>query len=174
LKRELKRTLGESASALEMDLLIREILFCFFRLNATGNQLFAGSGLTPGQVSLMRSLLDEGPQSVAQIARSRPVARQGVQRMADQLAVGGLLEFVENPSHRRAKLARLTARGERVINHAIAEELKWAGNIARRFDAREVMVARKLIRRLMEMLPGAAENLESLPRRASGSVAKRL
>ena|SRR5215471_8267718 len=66
-------------TALTMDLLIREILFSFFRLNATGERLFAGIGQTPGKVSLMRSLLEQGPQSVAQIARVRPVARQAVQ-----------------------------------------------------------------------------------------------
>src|SRR5205814_2967976 len=96
-----------------MDLLIREILFAYFRLSATGERMFAPSGLTPGKVSLMRSLKEEGAQSVAQIARARPVARQGVQRMADELTAVGLIEFVENPSHRRAKLARLTARGTR-------------------------------------------------------------
>jgi len=92
-------------TALAMDLLIREILFSFFRLNATGERLFAGIGQTPGKVSLMRSLMEQGPQSVAQIARARPVARQAVQRMADELAEQELIEFVENPTHLRAKLA---------------------------------------------------------------------
>ncbi|MBV8453559.1 MAG: hypothetical protein JOZ29_15000, partial [Deltaproteobacteria bacterium] len=41
-------------TALAMDLFIREILFSFFRLNATGERLFAGIGQTPGKVSLMR------------------------------------------------------------------------------------------------------------------------
>src|SRR5579872_2061544 len=104
----------KSPDPLTMDLLIREILFSFFRLNATGERLFAGIGQTPGKVSLMRTLMEQGPQSVAQIARSRPVARQAVQRMADELAEQGLLEFVENPTHRRAKLARLTAKGKKL------------------------------------------------------------
>ena len=62
---------GKRLTALAMDLLIREILFSFFRLNATGERLFAGIGQTPGKVSLMRSLMEQGPQSVAQIARAR-------------------------------------------------------------------------------------------------------
>jgi hypothetical protein len=37
-------------------------------------------GQTPRKVSLMLSLKEEGPQSVAHLARSRPVARQGVDR----------------------------------------------------------------------------------------------
>jgi len=138
--------------SLAMDLLIREILFSFFRLNATGERLFAGLGQTPGKVSLMRSLKEQGPQSVAQIARARPVARQAVQRMADELAEQGLIEFGDNPSHRRAKLARLTAEGKNLMDEAIAAELRWAGRLARHFDEREVEIARDVIQRLTRIL----------------------
>lgn len=144
-------------TALALDLLIREILFCFYRLNATGERLFAAVGQTPGKVSLMRSLMEEGPQSVAQIARARPVARQAVQRMADELAEQRLIEYIENPTHRRAKLARLTAQGKRIMDKAMAAELGWAGRLARYFEEREVAAARDLIRRLTTML--AAESV---------------
>src|SRR5215469_7807016 len=139
-------------TALAMDLLIREILFSFFRLNATGERLFAGIGQTPGKVSLMRSLIEQGPQSVAQIARTRPVARQAVQRMADELAEQGLIEFVENPTHRRAKLARLTAEGKQLMDEAMAAELKLAGRLAHNFSERNVEIAREVIQRLTVIL----------------------
>jgi DNA-binding MarR family transcriptional regulator len=143
---------GKRPSALAIDLLIREILFSFFRLNATGERLFASLGQTPGKVSLMRSLMEQGPQSVSQIARARPVARQAVQRMADELAEQALVEFVENPTHRRAKLARLTAKGKKLMDEAMGAELKWAGRMARNFSEREVEIAREVIRRLSAML----------------------
>lgn len=149
---------------LALDLLIREILFSYFRLNAIGEQIFAGSGLTPGKVSLMRSLSEEGPQSVAQIARARPVARQGVQRMADELAAAELVEFVENPSHRRAKLARLTPRGEKVVRQSMAAELRWTATLARNFGAEEVEIARDVVRRLTRIL---ASNSHSARQRKS-------
>jgi DNA-binding MarR family transcriptional regulator len=143
---------GKRSTALAIDLLIREILFSFFRLNATGERLFASLGQTPGKVSLMRSLMEQGPQSVSQIARARPVARQAVQRMADELAEQALVEFVENPTHRRAKLARLTAKGKKLMDEAMGAELKWAGRMARNFSEREVEIAREVIRRLTAML----------------------
>src|SRR5215471_3096161 len=143
---------GKRPTALAMDLLIREILFSFFRLNATGERLFAGIGQTPGKVSLMRSLMEQGPQSVAQIARARPVARQAVQRMADELTAQGLIEFVENPTHRRAKLARLRAAGKKIMDEAMAAELRLAARLARQFEEREVEIARDLIRRLTGIL----------------------
>src|SRR5215472_11921929 len=121
------KTRSKPPPSLTLDLFIREILFCYFRLNATGERLFASIGQTPGKVSLMRSLMEQGPQSVSQIARARPVARQGVQRMADELAEQALVEFVENPTHRRAKLARLTAKGKKLMDETMAAELKWTG-----------------------------------------------
>jgi DNA-binding MarR family transcriptional regulator len=142
----------EHPSALAMDLMIREILFSYFRLNAIGERMFGPHGVTPGKVSLMRSLLEEGPQSVAQLARARPVARQGVQRMADELEAAGLIEFVENPSHRRAKLATLTVGGRKVMEEAMATELRWAGHLARRFYEREVATTRDVIRRMLTIL----------------------
>jgi DNA-binding MarR family transcriptional regulator len=142
---------GKRPSALAIDLLIREILFSFFRLNATGERLFASLGQTPGKVSLMRSLMEQGPQSVSQIARARPVARQAVQRMADELAEQALVEFAENPTH-SAKLARLTAKGKKLMDEAMGAELKWAGRMARNFSEREVEIAREVIRRLTAIL----------------------
>src|SRR5262249_26642423 len=141
-----RRRRRDSNRALEMDLLIRDILFTYFRLNAIGGQLFGEIGVTPGQVSLMRSLMEEGPQSVSQIARARPVARQGVQRMADELAASDLIEFIENPSHRTARLARLTSNGEKLIKQTIAGELQWAEKLARYFDDHDLAVARKVVR----------------------------
>lgn len=157
-------------SALAIDLLIRDILFCYFRLNASGERMFAAIGQTPGKVSLMRSLKEEGPQSVAQLARSRPVARQGVQRMADELAAAGLIEYGPNPSHRRAKLASLTTRGQLLMEKAMAGELRWTARLAHNFSVREIETTREVIRRLKQIL--AEQNsprVSTLHERASGT-----
>jgi DNA-binding MarR family transcriptional regulator len=148
----MSKSSSKRPSALAIDLLIRDILFCYFRLNASGERMFAAVGQKPGKVSLMRSLKEEGPQSVAQLARSRPVARQGVQRMADELSAAGLIEFVANPSHRRAKLARLTTRGRVLMEKAMAGELRWTARLAHNFSAREVETTRDVIRRLKQIL----------------------
>jgi DNA-binding MarR family transcriptional regulator len=49
----------------------------------------------------------EKPLSVAQIARNMGVARQSVQRLADNLERQGIVEYAPNPDHGRAKLVRL-------------------------------------------------------------------
>jgi DNA-binding MarR family transcriptional regulator len=151
--------------ALAMDLLLRESLFSYFRLSAIGEKRFAALGVTPGKVSLMRSLKEDGPQSVAQIARARPVARQGVQRMADELEAISLIEFIENPSHRRAKLARLTAKGEKIVAEAMAIELRWAGRLARSFGTAEVETARGVVGKMMKILADELASDLSRPNR---------
>ena len=45
----------------------------------------------------------DGPLTVPQIAQMRPTSRQRMQRLADELAAEGLVEFIDNPGHRRSK-----------------------------------------------------------------------
>ena len=104
----------KAADCALMSDLIRELVFTYFRLRAAGDQLAIRYGQSTGKWGMMRSLREGGPQSVSQIARSRPVARQGVQRMANELARDGLIEFVDNPTHQRAKLMKLTRKGEKI------------------------------------------------------------
>jgi DNA-binding MarR family transcriptional regulator len=51
------------------------------------------------------------PLTVPQIAEMRPTSRQRMQRLADELAAEGIVEFIDNPKHRRSKLVRLTRKG---------------------------------------------------------------
>ena len=68
------------------------VLALYFRAKAVGDRLLARSGQSTASLGVLRSLALEGPQTVSQIARSRPVARQGVQRLADKLTKEGLTE----------------------------------------------------------------------------------
>ena len=70
--------------------------------------------------------IEDGPATVAQIARRRGIARQAVQRVADLLVADGLAAYELNPSHRRAKLLRPTPDGREALR-AISEAQKpWA------------------------------------------------
>lgn len=140
------------ALARSVDRLLRENLFLFFRARAVGERLFSRVGLSPGKISLMRSVYEEGPQSVAQIARARPVARQGVQRMADQLAKEGLVEFFDNPAHRRARLVQLTPAGRKLLVKIDGGAALWPRELLREFDRREVDTALAVTRKLMDLL----------------------
>src|SRR4030095_5264202 len=91
-----------------------ELILEVFRLN--GRLLSAGDALTrPLEQTSARwqvlGALDEGGRTVADIGRRMGLTRQSVQRTADLLEADGLLSYVDNPSHQRAKLAMLPPRG---------------------------------------------------------------
>ena len=137
----MKKPRRRAASTGSIDRLLRENLFLFFRARAIGDRMFARVGQSAGKISLMRSVYEEGPQSVAQIARARPVARQGVQRMADQLASDGLVEFTDNPAHMRSRLVRLTPAGRKLLESIECGATLWPADAGKEFDQREEDIA---------------------------------
>src|SRR5215472_16710847 len=84
----------------------------FFRLRAIGQKTGLITSWGAGAFGFMRSLALSGPLTVPQIAKMRPVSRQRMQRLADELAAEGFVEFIGNPRHRRSKLVQLTPRGD--------------------------------------------------------------
>jgi len=132
--------------------LVVDLPFAYFRLKAAGDRMAGRVGQTTGKWGLMRTLHDQGPHTVAQVARSRPVARQWVQRLANELEADGLVEFVDNPAHKRAKLLRLTPKGESVLHQMVKRETQWARRIATDFDLRGLRTTRATLRKLRDVL----------------------
>ena len=92
--------------------LILEVAQCFFRIRALGQTTGLITTWGGGAFGFIRSLALLGPLTVPQIAQMRPTSRQRMQRLADELAADGLVEFIDNPKHRRSKLVRLTPKGD--------------------------------------------------------------
>ena len=92
--------------------LMLEVAQCFFRIRALGQTTGLITTWGGGAFGFIRSLALLGPLTVPQIAQMRPTSRQRMQRLADELAAEGLVEFIDNPKHRRSKLVRLTPKGD--------------------------------------------------------------
>src|SRR3979409_1132453 len=92
--------------------LMLEVAQCFFRIRALGQKTGLISSWGGGAFGFMRSLALLGPLTGAGIAEMRPTSRQRMQRLADELAAEGLVEFIDNPEHRRSKLVQLTPKGD--------------------------------------------------------------
>jgi DNA-binding MarR family transcriptional regulator len=92
--------------------LMLEVAQCFFRIRAMGQKSGHITSWGGGAFGFMRSLALLGPLTVPQIAAMRPTSRQRMQRLGDELAAEGLVEYVENPKHQRSKLVQLTPKGE--------------------------------------------------------------
>lgn len=92
--------------------LMLEVAQCFFRIRSLGQKEGFITGWGGGAFGFMRSLALLGLLTVPPIAQMRPTSRQRMQRLADELAAEGLIEFIENPKHLRSKLVRLTPEGD--------------------------------------------------------------
>src|SRR4026209_3044998 len=92
--------------------LMLEVAQCFFRIRALGQKTGLITSWGGGAFGFMRSLALLGPLTVPQIAQMRPTSRQRMQRLADELAAEGLVQFADNPRHRRSKLVRLSLKGD--------------------------------------------------------------
>jgi DNA-binding MarR family transcriptional regulator len=93
--------------------LMLEVAQFFFRIRALGQKTGLITSWGGGAFGFMRSVALLGPLTVPQIAQMRPTSRQRMQRLADELAAEGLVEFIDNPKHQRSKLVRLTSKGDR-------------------------------------------------------------
>jgi DNA-binding MarR family transcriptional regulator len=92
-----------------------------FKLNGQflelAEHLARPAGITAAWWQVLGAVLNQ-PLSVSAIAREMGITRQAVQRTADVLVDRGLVEYHDNPAHRRAKLVAVTAEG-RAVNSAI-------------------------------------------------------
>ncbi len=105
-----------------------------------------------GLWGLLRTLTLEGPRTVPQIARARTVTRQRIQKLADEMAALGLVEFVDNPAHRRSRLLRLTPTGEEAY-HALSRQLEeWAEELAADIAIGELEEATAVLKRVRAKL----------------------
>ena len=132
---------------------LTELILEVFRVN--GDLLVAGNRITNplGQTSARWQVLGtlrNGPLTVAAAAREMGLARQSVQRTADLLAAEGLVEFVDNPAHKRAKLVSLTSRGQELLGEISARQVAWTNRLAEAmsFDERRVRSALEVLRAL--------------------------
>src|SRR5215475_13862451 len=105
------RPIGDSKGEAIAELML-EVAQFFFRIRAVGQRTGLITSWGGGAFGFLRSLAMLGPLTVPQIAQMRPTSRQRMQRLADQLAAEGLVEFVDNPKHRRSKLVQLTPKGD--------------------------------------------------------------
>jgi DNA-binding MarR family transcriptional regulator len=98
--------------------------------------------------------LESGPKPVAEIARRLRLARQSVQRVADLLERDGLLAYEANPRHRRAKLARLTPAGRKVLRRIQRAQREWANRHGADVGVGDLERAAGLLRRIRGILTG--------------------
>jgi DNA-binding MarR family transcriptional regulator len=139
--------------------LILEVAQCFFRIRALGQKTGLITSWGGGAFGFMRSLALLGPLTVPQIARMRPTSRQRMQRLADELAAEGLVEFIDNPKHRRSKLVRLTRKGNARYRKLDARLLSIASTLGGALSEPDIRKTTEIVRQMSDDLTARAERL---------------
>ena len=142
--------------------LVLEIFRINGRILADGDRLVADLGLTSARWQVLGAIALAGrPLPVSHIARNMGLTRQSVQRVVNELARDGLVDFAANPHHQRAKLILLTAAGEAAYEGASARQVVWAKRIADGIDPAGLDAATHLLgvlRQRLEGQSGTADN----------------
>jgi DNA-binding MarR family transcriptional regulator len=139
--------------------LMLEVSQCFFRIRAVGQKTGFITSWGGGAFGFMRSLALLGPLTVPQIAQMRPTSRQRMQRLADELAAEGLVEFIDNPKHQRSKLVRLTRKGDARYRELKARFLAIASTIGVGLSEGDIRRTTEIVRQLSGDVKARSERL---------------
>ena len=137
--------------------LMLEVAQCFFRIRAVGQKTGLITSWGGGAFGFIRSLALLGPLTVPQIAQMRPTSRQRMQRLADELAAEGLVEFIDNPKHRRSKLVRLTRKGDARYRELNARLLAIASTLGVPLSEADIRRTIEIVRQLSDEVKGRSE-----------------
>jgi DNA-binding MarR family transcriptional regulator len=107
--------MGDEQRNIEMGRLVADVYELAGALRRDGEAIAKLAGQTQARWQVM-SVASGGRLSVAMIARRLGLARQSVQRVADEIVAKDLASFEPNPDHQRSPLLILTDDGQKVLD----------------------------------------------------------
>jgi len=104
-------------------------------LTIEGDRLTKANGLSSARWKILGALArSDTPQTVSQIARIMGQTRQSVQRLVDIMYKDGILDFLDNPNHKRAKHVILTSKGKEIFTRLDEMWHPWASQYSRHIN----------------------------------------
>lgn len=120
----------------------------FHELSVVAQEVHEGSPLAGGLRGVLLNLLEDGDQTVPALARRRPVSRQHIQTLVNELLRGGLVVRNSNPAHKRSKLVSLTPKGRLRITAMVERENKLLRALDLEAEADQLMAAAEVLEEL--------------------------
>lgn len=144
--------LDKLSKLVALDELTWAVVFLYFRQSANAELLYQEGEFSAGRRSLLRSLKMDGPATVPQLACARPVPRQFIQKLANEMAKDGLVEFINNPEHKCSKLVRITAEGERLLLEMMEQDIKLGSWLVEDLNECDLRTATRVVQTLRQKL----------------------
>lgn len=130
----------------DLVLLLDSVLRLSARLRESFAEAREGEGLNAMEHTVLAAVAEAAsPPTVPQIGRSLGHARQVIRQVAKGLAERGLLEFADNPDHKRAGLLVPTEAGRALQARANVRAEAIAAELRRSVDASQVNQALGLL-----------------------------
>jgi DNA-binding MarR family transcriptional regulator len=127
--------------------LIDEVFLLNNALLRAGDRLAGTVGLTSASWRVL-GRLDDGPATVAELARVHSLRRQSVQGVVDRLRGIGLVATDPNPRDGRAPLVRLTDSGYAILRRLQPDQARWADELGSGLDPEQLAAALATLRRI--------------------------
>ena len=132
-------------------LLVADVFHLAGLFRRQGEEIARLAGRTQAEWQTL-SAISDGARTVPQIARRLGLARQSVQRTADQLEAESLVRFVANPDHKKSTLVELTVAGRNALEKINAAAQASHREVATRVGAQSLLQAELLLRKLCDTL----------------------
>jgi DNA-binding MarR family transcriptional regulator len=139
--------LGDSA----LVSLVGETVALFHRLRVVTEQIHEWGEMTSGKRGILASLDRSGPQTVPQMARARPVSRQYIQSLVNELIEEDYVEFQENPAHKKSSLVLLTPKGKEFFDSMVQKEVKLWSRLKLDIPEKDLHAAASVLRSVREL-----------------------
>lgn len=117
------------------------------------------TGLSMPQFSILMQLHHKGPCGMSGISEGYEITPAATSQLVDKLVQSGLIQRVEDPNDRRAKLLSLTDKGRELILNGIKERYRWVNEMVDKLTADE----RAQISEALDIMTRIATDLEAEP-----------
>lgn len=136
---------------------VHDFMDVFMQRSMHGWSHFVKStGLSMQQFSILMQLHYRGQCGISDISERFEVTSAAASQLADKLFQSGLIERVESPEDRRAKLLTLSAKGKSLIERGVQERYRWMDKLAVELNMQD----QKKVTNALVVLTEAARKLE--------------
>lgn len=136
--------------------LLREVFALHRDLAQLMDQVHERAGMRTPQIRAAGVLDRLGPTTLPDLAAQLDVSRQFARAVCNEMRDAGLLEFRDNPRHKRSRLAALTGAGRAALALAREKEAAIIQDVLPDLDAASVTAAQDLLQHIHHRLPGFA------------------
>ena len=117
---------------------IRSWMDIFMNRSMRGWGRFAKSaGLSMPQFGLLMQMHHKGDCGMSEVSERFDITPAAASQLVDKLVQGGLVQRVEDPHDRRAKLLNLTDQGRELVQQGIQERYRWVDELGSKLSAEE-------------------------------------